>query len=85
VRAYRSIDLPTNPTIPRVTHYLLGAQVVPERDVDLSHVCVPWQGRANATAQWVIPIRDAAELPLWRQRLGEGLCGRAPLQGSATK
>jgi len=79
VRAYRSFVLPFSPSYPRATHYLLGAQVEPERDVDLSHVCVGWQGRANATPRWLIPIREEAELPVWRTRLAEGLCGRAPL------
>jgi hypothetical protein len=83
VRAYRSLDLPTNPLVPRTTHYLLGADVEPEHDVDLSHVCVSWQGRSNATPQWVLPIRDDAELPQWRERLTAGLCGRTPLTGVA--
>jgi hypothetical protein len=64
--------------LPEAPYYLVGASVEPEHDVDLGNVCVSFRGRINATPQWVLPIADT-ELATWRERVANGLCGRAPL------
>jgi hypothetical protein len=77
-RAYYTAHLPGG--LPAGAFYVLGASVVPRRVVDLRDVCIEWRGDVDADATWVVPIADEAEAELWRQRLSEGLCGRAPVK-----
>ena len=77
VGAYLTRHLPVGERVPKAPYYLVGASVESERALDLGKVCVSYRGRINAKPQWVIPIADDAELATWRERVANGLCGRA--------
>jgi hypothetical protein len=77
VGAYLTRHLPVVDRVPEAPYYLVGAAVQTERAIDLGKVCVEYRGRINAKPQWVLPIADEAELALWRERVANGLCGRA--------